>query len=292
MKKTGDFRILNPMKSWDTLTTKKFKTWITAHKKELLALGALLALVIVEHIVLFGSYYRHLGSVIGSGGDSYYNLSLFMQNLLNWKHGQFLSLQGDHISFYQNAIGVTAHVISPSVVFALLLPIFKNPIFIFNLIFFGNIFLLQLGIYFLVRFYTKNIPLSIFAALFVILSPAIVGIYYVGHVHASLYWTLPFLILLFEKLREQHASKTSNKKYIAYAAGIFFCTLWLFFADWHVAIFASIWIGLWVLFHIGMVRNFRKNFRMLLAFFVPLVLAGIILIPPKYITPSEHPMLW
>lgn len=263
------------------------KTWAKSHKKGIIAFGILLALIILEHLFLFGSYYKNFGSVIGSGGDAYYNLSLFMQNLLNWKHGQFLSLQGDHISFYSNVIGVTAHVISPSIIFALLLPLFKNPIFIFNLIFFGNIFLLQLGIYFLVRFYTKNTPIAIFAALFVILSPAVVAIYYVGHVHASLYWTLPFLILLFEKL---WLVKTASKKtYLWYAAGIFLCTLWLFFSDWHIAIFASIWIGLWILFHIGILRHPRKNAAKLATLFVPLMIAALLLVPlaKKYFETSK-----
>lgn len=266
---------------------KGVKNWVVRHRKGLVALGVFIILVAIEHAVLYGSYYRHFGSVIGSEGDSYYNISLFMQNILNWKHGQFLSLQGDHISFYQNVIGVTAHVISPSVIFAILFPLLKNPILVYNLLFFGNIFLLQLGIYFLVRFYTKNVALAIFAALFVILSPAVVGIYYVGHIHASLYWSLPFLILLLEKaLILQKPSKATLWKY---AGGVFLCTLWLFFADWHVAIFSSVWIGLWFLFHIGMFRHPKKNLSKIAALVAPILLVVILVIPlaQKYFATSK-----
>lgn len=265
----------------------KIQHWHSKHRSKILSFVILFLLIILEHAFLFGSYYKHLGSVIGSGGDAYYNLSLFMQNILNWKHGQFFSLQGDHISFYQNVIGVTAHVISPSVIFALLLPIFNNPILVFNLIFFTNIILLQLGIYFLVRFYTKNTPIAIFAALFTITSPAVVAIYYVGHIHASLYWTLPFLILLFEKVFQ--LKNATTKQLTWYGIGIFLCTLWLFFSDWHVAIFASVWIGLWLLFHVSIFKNIKKNYKTLLVLFVPVIIAGILLAPlaKKYFETSK-----
>lgn len=222
---------------------------------------------------IFRNIYKNFGAVMGSGGDAYYNLSIYLQNLYNFNSGQWYSLEGDHYTFYSNIIGVTAHNFAPSLVFGFLYNIFDNPIFVFNLIFFGNIFLTQVGIYHLIRFYTKNRFVSFLASILVPLSQATVWTFYTGHIHASLYWALPFLILFLELFLKENFEqldikkitffskyiKPLNIKLILYIVGISMTSLWLFFAEWHVITFSSFWIIIWIVFKLkNLVTHYNK----------------------------------
>lgn len=164
----------------------------------LIELPTLSLIVWLQHrFWIFQNIYKHFSTNMAGGGDAYYNLSLFIQNHINLLNGNFYSLQGDHFTWYNNIIGVTAHNYAPSLVFSFFRIFTENNFLIFNLIYFGNIFLTQIGLYLLVKYYTKNRFLSIFAALLFPLSEA-VKTFYVGHIHSSYFWALPFLILLLE----------------------------------------------------------------------------------------------
>jgi len=216
----------------------------------------LIAIFVQHRFWLFDRIYSNPGGQMGSEGDAYYNIAIYMQNLLNLSQGHLYSLDGDHNGFYSNIIGVTAHGFAPSLVFGFLWAIFRNPILVFNLIFFGNLILTQIGIYGLVKHYTKKSWLAFLAGILVVLSQATVGNFYVGHIHASLYWALPFLILFLEKLFT--LEKLSKKQFYSYLAGVFITLLWLYLAEWHIAIFSSIWIVIWTLFKL---KYFYINFN-------------------------------
>lgn len=205
----------------------------------------LLLFIAIQHgLWLFGSVYKDLGSVLGGGGDAYYNLALFMQNALNFYQGHFYSLHGDHLSFYSMVMGVTEHVKGPSLVFAVLYPILRNPVAIFNVLYFGNLILLQVGMYYLIRHYTRNTWLAIVAALFVVLSTSLVADTYVAHIHVMLYWALPFLILFLELYLRP--GTLSRRRMLWLPVGIALTSGWLWFAEWHILLFSALWLGVWI----------------------------------------------
>jgi hypothetical protein len=252
----------------------------------------LCVMIFLQHrFWIFRNIYKNFGTAMGSGGDSYYNLAIYLQNLNNFNNGQWYSLEGDHYTFYSNIIGVTAHNYAPSLVFAFLYKIFDNPIFVFNFIFFGNIFLTQIGIYLLVRFYTKNKFASLLTSILVPLSQATVWTYYTGHIHAALYWALPFLILLLELfLLENFKIKKTNPltknfnltniKIFIYILGILVTSLWIFFAEWHILIFSSFWIAIWLLFKLkSFFIDFKKYKIQIISILSVWILCILLLLP-------------
>lgn len=239
--------------------------------------------------LLFKSVYDNFAHTMGSEGDSYYNLSLFMQNTVNNQLGNFFSLTGDHFTWYPNIIGLTAHVFAPSLVFQFLYQFIKNPILIYNILFFGNIFLTQVGIYFLVKYYTRNFSISIISALIVPLSSAVVWTFYVGHIHAALYWSLPFAILFFERIFDS-SKKRSLVRIFEYCA-LFVFLFWLYFSEWHIAVFSSIWIGIWILLNCLNIFRKRKTFKeQIIIVITQFLILGILLgsVGYNYLSVSKH----
>ncbi len=230
----------------------------------------MLVLIILQHrFWLFAGIYKNFATAIGAKGDAYYNLSLYYQNALNFTTGHWFSLQGDHLAFYSHIIGVTTHDFAPSIVFTILYPVIKNPFIILNMLFLGNLILLQLGMYLLAKRYVKNIFLAMVVALFSALSFGIVGTFYYAHIHAALFWALPWLILFLEMFIV--TPSTDRRRNAVLAAGIFVTFGWLVFADWHVFLFSLIWIVVWLLFHVQYMiaqwQNLRRQLIVLLVIF-------------------------
>lgn len=217
---------------------------------------------------LFPQAYRHLGTSVSNLGDGAYNLSLYLQNLLNWSQGAFFSLEGDHYGWYHDIIGVTAHGFSPSALFAGFYLLFRNPILSFNIIYLGNYFLAQMGIFFLVRYYTKSSFWAGAAALLVGVSNAFVGdTFATGQIHVAQYWALPFLIWTLEILVDGKNLTVWRRRLLLLAA--FGCMLSLAFADWHVLLFSLFWIVIWLLFNL---RRIGRHWQIYVALVLPLAL--------------------
>ncbi len=270
-------------------------------KKKFVILETLLLFLIIfiqHRFWLYTGIYKNPGSTMGTRGDAYYNLGIFLQNTLNFTTGDFYSLEGDHYALYQGILGATAHNFAASAIFGFVYIFIKNPILIFNLIFFGNIFLTQIGIFTLVKYYTKNPIISLSAAFLFPLSEA-VKTFYVGHIHASYYWALPFLTLFLEKFFEKKSELESDKdspyktkpseetsknrflnllkktyqqalkifktiknnlnsKDIWLLLGIAITGIWLLFAEWHVMIFSSLWLIVWLIFKLNFFWKEKK----------------------------------
>jgi hypothetical protein len=244
----------NPNKKIGSENVVKFQKYSLFNKllkKSLHLHGVVVMLLIyVQHrFLLFRNIYEHFSTHMGSGGDAYYNLSIFMQNALNISNNNFYSLEGDHYTWYQSIIGITSHNYSASGVFYLLNQVTDNYILIFNSIFFGNLFLMQLGLYFLIRYYTKNYFLGILGALLFPLSFAF-QTFYVSHIHASYYASFPFLLLFMEQYFEK-----LPKIQIGRLIAIFSCVVLLVLADWHVAIFSSLFLIPYALYKLYNVKK-------------------------------------
>lgn len=208
----------------------------------------LIITIFIQHrFFIYSGIYSNFGSRMGSEGDGYYNLSIFLQNIYNLSTFNFYSFQGDHQTWWGNIIGITGHNWASTHIFAPVLLITKNPIFAYNFVYFGNIFLLQIGMYFLTLRYTNNKYISFFSALFIPLSPA-VKTFYTGHIHASYYWFLPFLTLIIDTLFSSQKNKFSKPYLIFLYLSFAYTFYWMIFADWHSFVFSSVWFFFFTLF--------------------------------------------
>ena len=76
----------------------------------LFALALIIGLILAQHrFWLYSEIYTNLYNKIGSGGDAYYNLAIYLQNNTNLLQGKFYSMDGDHFTWWSNIIAVTGH---------------------------------------------------------------------------------------------------------------------------------------------------------------------------------------
>ncbi len=230
------------------------KAWVYLHQQRFLLL-CVLVIWIQHRYWIYKDIYENFSTHLGGQGTVHYNLALIAQRAIHIWNGRWFSLEGDHFYWFMDNLGVASHHLVSGILFVFLYPFSENTVLTFNLIQFGNIFLLQVGIYLLVKKYTRNWAISIFVALLVPLSQAYWTVYG-DHIHASLYWTLPYLVLLLDRLLEK--KDLTKWKLFLVLFGIFITGGWLALADWHVAIFAMIWLVPWGLYKLTQVlSNFQ-----------------------------------
>lgn len=247
-----------------------------------------IAIIILESIFIFQNIYKCLGNCVGETGDTYYNLSILLQRSEEVFSGRIFSLISDHYTWYPNVIGLTSHNTAISIVFGAINYVVNNPVLSYNLIFFGNIILTQLGVYLLSNYYSKNKWLSLFLSLLIPLSSATNWNFYTGHIHAALFGALPFWIYFSEKY---FAISKNNKKRLLYLFLIIITSLWLFWAEWHVMIFSLFAMGIWSLYKVFTKYKFdKKSSQKFLVFgianLIPLV--SIVPLGLQYLRLSEQ----
>jgi hypothetical protein len=189
-------------------------------------------------------------------------------------------MEGDHYTWYAKMIAMTAHGLGPSLVFAVLFEFTNNPILSYNILYVSNLLLFQLGLYLLVKYYTKNGVIGFVAGFLLPLSYA-TQMYYTFHLHSFYYWTLPFLLLSVEVLFDRIKSGTySIRRVVSLLSVIFASLVWLLLAEWHIAIFSLLFLLIFGLFKTRFIfENFRQHYKVFIAFFVTIFLAYCTLIP-------------
>lgn len=226
----------------------------------LFALALIIGLILAQHrFWLYSEIYTNLYNKIGSGGDAYYNLAIYLQNNTNLLQGKFYSMDGDHFTWWSNIIAVTGHGWAPSIIFSLFKSLTNNSIAAFNLLFFSNLILTQLGVYLLVRNLTKNQWISGLVALLVPLSQGW-NTFYMAHIHASFYWWLPFLVLSTEKIINQKLN-FRQLRFWSYLALLIYTVYWYIFGDWHSFVFGSLFLIPYIAFKSKSIFEYIKASR-------------------------------
>lgn len=270
------------------MTFERVKKFITGIYKNDVVFGfaVLIGYFLQGRLWIFRGLYKYISTNVGYYGDAYYVMSIYLQNGLNLINGNLYSLQGDHYTWYSNIISATEHTLGPSVIFSALYEITSNPSLSLNLMYLSNIILLQFGMYLLIKYYTKNRIVSFFAGFFLPLSHAL-KMYYVGHIHSVMYWTLPFLILMIEKyfLNSDHKESIIKKSFVYLFT--LFCFVWLLLAGWHIAIFSGICLVFYALLQSKKIYELFKSSKLKFVQLFSIVLIGIIVILPVAIRTLE-----
>ena len=168
--------------------------------------------------------------------DAFYALGIIYQNLLNLREGRWYSLAGDHYAWYEGIIGTTHHMYAWTPLAALLARFWDEPLGIYNVLYFLNLVLIQFGVYFLLRLYTRSRLVALLVSLLVPIGPSLVGISYGLHPHVFLYAGMIWALYALERF------KLSSTRRAALGWGVLFGVGYLYtlVSDWHSAIFAHV----------------------------------------------------
>jgi hypothetical protein len=241
-------------------------------------IALLIVAIFIQHrFWLFGAIYSDPTNTMPGDGDANYNLSTMMQSALNFINGQWLSLEADHYTWWIKALGVTAHQTFFGVVFYILFLIANNSALAYNIIQFGNLWMIQIGVFFLAKRFGSNNYFAIIAALLIPLSQSYQTLY-PTHVHASYYGLLPFIILFLDIFIEEFNLSSIKKALLI--AGLTFGGLLTVLSDWHVFVFSSVFVGIYVLFRTKfIILRFNKHFKHYALLLIPALIVSLFAIP-------------
>ena len=199
----------------------------------------------------FGSFRESFGH---NHSDALYALSIIYQNLLNIRQGDWYSLAGDHYTWYEGIIGTTHHMYAWTPLAGLLASFWDEPLGIYNVLYYLNLVLIQFGVYFLLRLYTKSNLVALLVSLLVPLGPSIVGISYGLHPHVSMYAGVVWVLYGLERLR----LATSRRAILGWGCLVGVGYLYTLFSDWHSAIFGHVLFIPYGLYYLG--RSLPRSF--------------------------------
>ena len=192
----------------------------------------------------FGDFTETFGT---NHSDAYYALSIIYQNFLNLAEGRWYSLAGDHYTWYESIIGTTHHMYAWTPLAWVLAQFWDEPLGIYNLLYFLNLFVLQFGVYRLLHFYTRARLIPLLVSLLVPLGPSIVGISYGLHPHVSMYAGLPWILYGLERVR---LAKTKIAE-LRWGGLVGVGYVYLLLSDWHSAIFAHVLLVPYALYYLA-----------------------------------------
>ncbi len=238
----------------------------------------IITLIIFQHrFWLYSNIYINFSKQIGTGGATYQSIFVYLQNNLNFINRSLYSLQAAQYTWYDKIFVINEFNYFPSLIYGLFYWVTKNYITSFNLLFFGNLILLQIGVYFLTKHYTKNNIVSIFAALFVPLSQSF-KTFYTHHIHASLYAGLPFLILFLEIYIKNKDLSRKNKIWLLMGVFTTLCSILL--NGWHIITFSFVWIIIWLISNsLSIYRVFKHKAKKFYAILGVAILVVALLVP-------------
>ncbi len=237
----------------------QFSPWLKTIVEILLVI---LGSFLIHKYWLYPNIFNNFGTHTATGGSSFQNVLVYFQNLLDWSNGELYSPDINQYTWYGSTIGANEFSYFPSVIFGAFYKLTGNFTTSFNGLIFFNLYVLQVGMYYLIKHYTGNKWLSFSL---VQLIPVTHGykILYSQHLHAFLYFGLPFIILSLEKLlRSLSSKKQVFGWYIVYAVSL----ASILFSTWHVIVFAGLLLVSWAMFQIPhIIKNLKVLWRTLIA---------------------------
>lgn len=247
-------------------------------KKQIFLWLSLIALIYIQHrFWLFGTVYSNPTQFVPGNGDASYNLAAMMQSALNLISGEWFSLNTDHFTWWGKALGVTAHQTMFGLFFYILFQFTNNFGLIYNILQFSNLWLIQIGVFLLAKRFGANNYFAIVAALMIPLSQSY-QTFYTAHIHASYYALLPYLILLLDIYLEKFDITKLKKALIL--TGLTLTGIFTILSDWHVFVFSSVFIGIYILFRSKyLIKNFKEHFKHFSLLLIPVFLVGLVAIP-------------
>ena len=212
---------------------------------------------------------------MSAGGAHNQNLSVYFYNAYAYARGQAYPTDFWQYTWYADMLGANEPSPLPSLFFAVFYSATNNYVLAFNLLVFGNLLALYLGLYYLLRYYKVRRVLAFASPLFALTSIGF-QVLFEGYAHALFFAGLPLVLLALETILDFRAARVSKRWYGLYVLGL----ASLFWASWHMLLFSSttlILYGLWRLRDIIVHR--ARSWRRVLAVFGLSVLVSLPLVP-------------
>ena len=242
-------------------------------------LGEFAAVVIgagaVFRFWLFREILANPARLMSAGGAHNQNLSVYFYNAYAYARGQAYPTDFWQYTWYADMLGANEPSPLPSLFFAVFYSATNNYVLAFNLLVFGNLLALYLGLYYLLRYYKVRRVLAFASPLFALTSIGF-QVLFEGYAHALFFAGLPLVLLALETILDFRTARVSKRWYGLYALGL----ASLFWASWHMLLFSSttlILYGLWRLRDIIVHR--ARSWRRVLAVFGLSLLVSLPLVP-------------
>jgi hypothetical protein len=206
---------------------------------------------LVGYTFVYSDIIFNINTNIGTPGSTYQNIYAYFMYLLNFKNGEFLSLEGSQFTWYGSVLSANEISHAPALIFGLFYFIFKNYVIAFNLLVIFYTLLLQYSIFLLLKRWTNNWWVSVILPLSIILTGAW-SISYTSHIHTLL---LAGIFLLIYALENFIFDKKRSWEWIL----LIIVSTWLWvFSSAHSLSLGSLTLSFWLIYNIYGIYKFIR----------------------------------